>query len=316
MKIRNVSLLGLVFFIALFTGCSQQQVIRLNYTPGQSSVYKSVIENSRSVEFTGPASRQKDISGGTSGAKVEMVFTQTIEEVDDSGIATAKITIDQIQAVITTKDVTTLDFDSSRAEDKDKPLGSLIGKSYVIKISPNGKFVTVVDIDEIKKVAAANKGKSKLLITLFAPQSLEERHSIVALNGAPASAVKSGDSWSIKEKEDFDMMGTKGYEKIYTVSNLESAGGIAVVKMEAVPDTASEEEIYTSSDASPLSKSSDNIVTFKGVLEIDLSKSVVKKYVESLESSWTVIDPQTKDRPEPNALIMSTARINRLELIK
>ena len=83
--------------------------------------------------------------------RVEMVFAQKIENVDQQGNATADITIKELKYLSEDPQGKTMDFNSTAEGSKSDPLFALIGQSYKIKITPNGK-VEIVDAKAAREV--------------------------------------------------------------------------------------------------------------------------------------------------------------------
>ncbi|MBA7676877.1 hypothetical protein ES703_85122 [subsurface metagenome] len=61
----------------------------------------------------------------------------------------------------------------------------------------------------------------------------------------------------------------------------------------------------------------DNIETYTGRLELDLTAGKVEKYIEELQTEWVAVDPSAgqKDDKEPAVLTMSDTRFYSLEKI-
>ncbi len=69
--------------IALPTGgYTKTATIALKFTPDDSTNYKIITESNRSVVFTGPLATQSKEKGGITGSKVELIFNQHIQDID------------------------------------------------------------------------------------------------------------------------------------------------------------------------------------------------------------------------------------------
>ncbi len=131
--------------------------LALKFSPADSTTYRVALENDKSVQWEGGASKPEGFQGGHTGNKMEITFAQQIQRVDDQGNATARITIKALKYLVTIKNNVTLDFDSSRQEDRSNPLSQLIGQSYTIEITPSGEVSKVPDTGD---ALAAVKGDS------------------------------------------------------------------------------------------------------------------------------------------------------------
>ena len=85
--------------------------LALKFTERDSTSYRVTTQGQKSVTFGGPMAEDPRLKGGTTGSKVEMTFTQEIENVDESGNAVAKITIKSVKYFSKVKDKTDIDFD-------------------------------------------------------------------------------------------------------------------------------------------------------------------------------------------------------------
>ena len=294
---------------------SENAAMALGFIAGDTSTYKSVVNDGRSAEFQGEMTKDPNIKGGYTGTRIEMTFTQQIQSVTDAGNGVAQITIDGLKVLAQTKSVTSIDFDSTREADKANPLFGLIGKSYTIELTPDGKVAKVVDASGAIAAISGEGQEKRFGAKLLSNDLIEERHSIAALNTAGTTPLKSNATWSLKKQENFGMMGVKDYEKVYTVTSLKTENGStkAVVTMNAIPAANAQAK---GEPESPFSKMVDNKESYTGSLAMDVSSGKVDRYDERLNASWTIVDPQASSSAEPNIIIMSETREVSLEKIK
>ena len=129
----SVTLIAVSLISVLFvSGCGPSGSLCLKFAPEQTAAYQSTTEIIKDYRFDQPTlGKLKEEQTKT---LVVMDYSQTIENVDESGNATAKITLNQLKVDITNKNETRLAFDSRNEADKNAPLSKLIGKSYTIRI--------------------------------------------------------------------------------------------------------------------------------------------------------------------------------------
>ncbi len=290
--------------------------LALKFTTQDSTTYKLTMEAQRRIELEGPLPDETAFKGGQTGNKIEMTFTRRIQSVDDNGNAVAEITIKGLKCLSIVRDSPVLDFDSSREKDKNSPMARLIGRSYTIKIAPTGKVTEVIDVKQAQAALKGSSSANKAALALLSPDVIKKRHGTLTLPDADKNQLSIGDKWSSIKTLNFGMMGSKSYEKIYTLKEIKDTDSrrIIIVEMNAVPTL---EEQLDKEVAGGFSKMFDNIETYTGRLELDLTAGKVKKYVEKLQSEWLAVDPLAgqKDDKEPAAVRMSATRFYSLEKI-
>ena len=287
--------------------------ITLKFTADDVDTYKVITDADKSVSWEGPdGSKPAAFTGGHTGTRTEVVFTQKIKSVDDKGNATAEITIKSLKYIQKVKDAVAMDFDSENDNHAAKPLAKLIGASYMIELSPAGQMVKIVDA-----TAARTKVADKTAQAMVSEAAVKERHSIAALDTGDATDFSAGDKWSNVRTLDFGMMGGKAYERIYTlkgVSDINDAK-VAQAKMTAVPSAAKAEELHEQQGAGIFSKMFDNTDTYSGDLQLDLDSGKVLHYVDKLYSEWLAVDPQAAADKQPDALKMTALRLYQIDKI-
>jgi len=220
--------------------------LALKFIEADSATYRVTLENDKSVQWEGGASKPPGFQGGHTGNKMEITFGQEIQGVDDQGNATARITIKALKYTITIKNKVTLDFDSSRPQDQSDPLSKLIGQGYTIEMTPSG---LVSEVSDANDALAAVKGESpanNVAVRLLSADAIKERHTIRTLPTAGKNQLRKGGSWSSLKKVSFDLMGTKSYEKVYTLKEITEVGNrrYAVAEMEAVASAQDAKQLH------------------------------------------------------------------------
>ncbi|HUW20636.1 MAG TPA: hypothetical protein VMW16_15165 [Sedimentisphaerales bacterium] len=291
----------------------------LKFTPQDLTTYRLITEETRGVQFEGSLGDDATLKGGRTGDRVEMTFTQQIQGIDSKGNATAKITIKNLKYFAQVKDRPVLDFDSSKEKDQSNPLAKLIGQSYTIEITPDGQVAQVTDFQNAQSVIKGGTLPGARGLALLAPDAIKERHTISALAIKDKKKVRPGDSWSSIKTFSFGLMGTKSYERVYTLEEIKDVGNrrIAAVEMKAIPTSETAAELHKEQPTSDFSKMFDSNETYAGQLELNLTDGKVEKYDEKLHLEWIIVDPTAKQKgnKEPDTLKMGTTQLYSLERI-
>jgi len=291
--------------------------LALKFTEADSTTYRITTEMDKSVLWESPhPTKPKGFTGGHTGNRVEMAFKQLIQSTDDKGNAVAKITIEQLKCTAKVKDNIVLDFDSSREQDRQNSLSKLIGQSYTIELTPSGQVLKVIDANDAR-AAAASDSAGKTAANLLSDKAIIERHTIPALPASDKNQLQPGGNWSVIKSFSFDMMGSKLYEKVYTLQEIQDAGGrrIAFTKMQAVPSTERAKELHKQQPASFFANISDNKETYTGELKLDLIGGKIEECRENLTVEWFIVDPNPKENEQPAALRMAAVRTYSIEKI-
>jgi len=292
--------------------------LALKFIPQDSTTYKLTMEAQRRIEWEGPLPDETAFRGGQTSNKIEMTFTRQIQSVDDKGNAIAEITIEGLKYLSIVRDNTVLDFDSSREKDKNNPVAKLIGQSYTIEIAPTGKVTKVIDVKQARAALKGSSSADKAALALLKPNVIKERHGTLVLPDADKNQLRTGGNWSSIKTFSFGMMGSKSYEKIYTLKEINDTDShqFAIVEMNAIPTSEMAGQL-DKEEISGFSKMFDNIETYTGRLKLDLTAGKIEKYLEKLQSEWIAVDPSAgqKDDKEPAALKMTAIRLYRLEKI-
>ena len=292
--------------------------LALKFAPGDSTAYRVTRETDKGVEWEGPeSSRPKGFTGGHTGNRIEMAFTQHIQSTDGADKAVVKITITELKYLAKVKDQVTMDFDISREKDLSSPLGKLIGQSYTIELTASGQVSKVIDAAEARAAVTGESVLNKTAANLLSDDTIKELHAIPALPPAGKDRLRTGETWSSLESFSFDLMGAKAYEKIYTLEGTEELENrrIAIARMKAVPSAEMAKELHKEQNAAFFSNMFDNTETFTGDLKLDLTNGKVQQWNETLQTAWFIVDPNPKDPQEPAALRMTATRLHSIEQI-
>jgi hypothetical protein len=290
----------------------------LKFKVGDSTTYRVISETDKSVEWEGTDSNKpKEFTGGHTGNKTEMTFTQQIQSINDKGNAVARITIKQLKYVTTIKNNVVTDFDSSSGKDKDNPLSKLIGQSYTIKMTPSGKVSRIIDANEALAAAAGAPADDKIAAGLLSLKAITQRHTIPTLPDADKNQLRMGDTWSSIEDFSFDMMGTKSYEKIYTLKEIKDVDNrrLAIAQMQAVPSAENARKLQEEQPASFFANFADNTETYTGELKLDLTDGKIEECNEKLAVEWVIVNPKPKENEPPAALKMGAVRSFSIEKV-
>jgi len=285
--------------------------LALKFTLGDTTTYRVIIENDKSVEWeSANPDKPKGFTGGHTGNKIETTFTQQIQSTDDKGNAVAKITIRQLKYLTIIKNSIVMDFDSTREKDKDNPLSKLMGQSYTIEMTASGKISRIIDANDSRTAIGSVSAANKTAANLLSLKAITQRHTIPTLPDADKNQLRAGENWSSIENFSFDMMGLKSYEKIYTLEEIKDVDNrrIAIARMEAVPSAEHAKELHKEQSASFFANMSDNTETYTGELKLDLTNGKIEECHEKLTNEWVIVDPNPKENEPPAALKMAAFR--------
>ena len=293
--------------------------IALKFTPQDSTTYRVITETQQSVKWEGSVPKGSGFESGTNQNRVEMTFTQQIQSVTDKGNCIAKITIKDLKYYFKVKGDLFVDFDSSRAEEPDNPLSRLIGQSYAIEITPTGEVAKVVDVSGAQAaVTGRDSSTRKAAASLLAPNAIERRHGVPTLPAAEENQLQTGQSWDSIKTFSYGLMGSKSYKKTYTLKEIKDADGrrIAEVEMNGVTSSDMAEQLHKEQTTGDFSKMFDNVETYTGKLEFDLTAGKIEKSFEKLQTEWikALAEPSAEEKG-PAVLKMGTIRLHRMERI-
>ena len=286
----------------------------LKFSPQESTNYRVRTEAQDGVKFEGSMPDKTDLKDKKNLSQTEVVFTQQIQSVNNNGNAVANITIKGLKYLLIYKNDTVIDFDS--AKDQTSPLTKLIGQSYSIEIAPTGEVVRVIDVNQAKAAVADLSSVGKAASAVLDAEEIKQRHGMVILPAAEKKVLSLGQSWNNLKVFSFRMMGSKSYEKIYTINGVSDVSNrqIAVVDMNAIPSSETGEKEQS---AATITKMFDSTGTYSGRLMLDTTNGKVENYSETLQNEWVIVYPPTKetDSNEPSILKMQSIRVYSIEKI-
>ena len=324
-KISRYIVKAAVCLLLPAAGCAQTATLALKFTPQGSTTYKVTTETEDSIKFEGSLLDDPELkskSNQRNHNRVEITFTQQIQSIDHKGDAIVNITIEELKCLTIYQNNPVLDFDSSRETDRDNPLNKLVGQSYTIKIAPTGQVVKVIDANEARNAVGKGLPSSQRALTLLSDDVIKKHHTIQALPAAERNRLHIGDNWSTIEMFSFRQMGSKSYEKIYTLKEIKNLdifrldqGQLAIVQMSAIPSSEMAEELHKEQAMDLFSNMFDNIETYTGKLRFDLTAGRVGKYHEELRTEWITAEPNPKNDEEPGVIRMRAIRSHSLEKI-
>ena len=321
MKLDRFFCLSITILICslTITGCetvdqqiAKQQIkqpikLQLRFAENDTTTYKLISENARTVNFVGPLSKKASVKGGYTGAKVEMIFDQKITSIDENGDAIAVITLKELTYLSKVKDKLSLSFDIIKDKDRNAVMAKLIGQTYKIKISPDGKITKVIDAKNIKHILQSSPVAKYSAQTLFSKKAIQRRHGVSALENIK-EPLQVGSTWSNIKTFPFGfIMGTKSYEKIYKLKEVKDSEGkkLAIVEMKAIPTLNVDEQNDQQMLIGTFQDMLDSTEKYTGYLEFDINSGKVQKYFEKMDSKWVMVDPDAKPENEnPSAIRM------------
>jgi hypothetical protein len=331
----GIAISFVLFVLLLTTGCTkpaekpaqtkieseeqkQTVMLALKFIPNDSTTYKVTTDADNSLTWEGiDSNKPKGFTGGHTGRKSEITFTQQIQSIDDKGNAVVKITINELKYLLTVKNDITMDFDSSRQQDRQNPLSKLIGQSYTIEMTASGEVSKIIDVNDARAAVKGASAADKTAANFLSDEAIMERHKIPALPAADKNQLRTGEDWSSLKSFSFTMMGSKAYEKIYTLKEIKDVDNrrIAIAQMQAVPSAERAQELHKEQSASFFANMSDNTETYTGELKLDLTNGKVEEYREKLITEWLIVDPNPKEGRQPAALKMGAVRSYSIEKI-
>jgi hypothetical protein len=274
-KMLWVVFLGVV--LSVLAGCVPTAEMKLNLAPQSETVYRVVLETGKDYAFVQP-SINKTKERHTVG-RAELVFAQRIESVDQQGNASADITIKELKYLSEDPQGKTLDFDSTFA---------LIGQSYKIKITPNGR-VEVIDAQAAREVIKQEGSAKKFADRFFSNEEIERCHQVLALMDTKKTLCKKGDKWSTVAASPGGMLTPKSFEKIYTLTDIKEQKGekIAVVAMSAAPSSKRTADVpEKEAAASFFAKMFEEKDEYSGKMVLNLTTGEIDSYQELLKAEW------------------------------
>ena len=299
-----LSLIALVA-VVFVSGCGPSAQLSLQFTPQASDSYEVTTEVTKDFRFEQPTADKLREEQTTTVIRVG--FTQTVTAVDDAGVASADVVIDSLAVYMTNKNEERLSYDSATESDKSNPLSKLIGQRYTVQWSPEGK---VVGFESAAARRAVTGGFEALLAErLVSEEGIRERHQIPALwdVGSPSASVKQ--TWTQTVPSPPGLLAPKNYQKVYTLTGVETRDGqkVAVVEMNAAE--SAERADLQSSNAMGMgifAKMFDSQDSYTGRLLLDQATGTVVEYDETLVSTYLAheMPPNAPADKGPDTLTM------------
>jgi hypothetical protein len=296
-----------VAFTSVLPGCkgpSKRTTFQVSqqFIPQTTDTYEVATATTKDFKFEQPVlekARQEETS-----TTVRMIFDQRIDKVDENGSAEAAITIRDLVCRVVKQNEVQIDYDSRREADRQNPLQKLIGQSYTVRLTPDGK-AEALDVSTVKTSNIPGQ-EGRLAAHLFAKEEVSKRHEILALPD-PGTPVKIGTTWERIVPSPQGMLASKNFRKVYTVKDIQRTenGKIATIEMNASESAASADAAGQGS-MGIFAKMLDTEVQYTGKMTMNLDTGKVLDYNETLISSHTAQEMNPKAKPEqgPDTLVI------------
>ncbi|MHC4237030.1 MAG: DUF6263 family protein [Planctomycetota bacterium] len=299
-----------LFSVVSLSGCGQSADLSLKFSADDTASYKSTVETVKLFHFDQP--NLGKLKEEQTQNLIEMMFTQTIREVNADGSATATITIDGLKVDIINKNESQFSFDSQKEDDKTAPLAKLLGQNYTVTITPGG---TVTLLDAKKALASVTSTYEKKFVKgmLLDPKAVAIRHQITAFPKDAAPAYSVDDTWSQVAPSPPGLLAPKSYNKTYTLTGID--GTVATVQMAASESAEPVESAQPAGGMGMFAKMFDNTDDYTGTLKLDMATGTVLTSGETLISTYTAQEMPENGDPEkgPDVLTMQFTHRTQLE---
>ncbi|MHC4290889.1 MAG: DUF6263 family protein [Planctomycetota bacterium] len=295
-----------VISVLFISGCGSSVNLSLKFSPEDTAAYKATTDVIKDYRFDQP-NLDKLVEQQTK-TRVVMEYSQAVQDVDENGNASIKVTINELKIDIINKNETAFSFDSRNEKDQKAPMAKLLGQSYTIKVTPSGRVTAVVAKEAL--AAVKSQYEKKIAKSILAPKIITKRHEIVALpkNSMANHSVKS--SWSKVVPSPPGLLAPKSYEKTYTLTAIDD--DIATVEMVAGESAKPVESNASTSDSMGVfAKMFDNVDDYTGSMQIDLTAGQVLKFEETLISSY--VAQEIQEHGDPDTLTMRFTNSVKLE---
>ena len=291
--------------------------LRLRFSPGQTDTFRTVLEQGKSVLWYGPEATKPDgFEDGHTDNRTEMTFGQEVLSVDPAGDAVVRITITALKYLNRIHNKVGVDFDSARQTDQDNPLTKLIGQSYQIKLSRRGDVSSIVEAAQARSAIPASSPAYQIAERMLSDDGIRERHTIAALAALREDQVRPGQTWSSEKSFSFSWMGSKSFERIYTLRDISegSGGRLATIEMKAIPAAGQPQR---PSAAGPFAGAFDNTSNYDGRCLFEIANGRLRECTEQMRSEWVMMDSEAgQNGTAPRAVKMAASWSRRLELAK
>lgn len=282
-------------------GCGGSADLGMNFTPENVTTHEVTINVTKDFRFEQPALNK--LREEETSTVITTVYDQAVQSVDESGWATAKITLTGLAVRVVKNNEVQVDFDSTADNAAQNPLNKLIGQSYTVRLSPTGD----VEPLDLSTVVTANipGTEGKLAKRMFEAEEVVRRHQILALPPERAELAVN-ESWTQVVPSPPGLLSSKSYKKNYTLTDVKETGGrkLATVKMIAEESAVPAEGLGASQGLGIFAKMLDNEDEYTGTLVLDLNTGDVLAYDETLISTYLAqeLNPQATPEQGPDTL--------------
>jgi len=281
--------------------------IALKFNAGESAIYKQTTKTIQDYKFEQPNVGEKgEVKIEQNLTKIETTFLQEIQSVNADSSAIAKITLKGILVYIKDRNGVKIDYDSGREKDKDDPLNALVGKSYTISISSDGK-VKVIDAKGARSKPIEGLA-GRVSKNILSDKEIIARHEI-CLPGKEASTVETGKGWTKVVQSHPKLLEQKAFEKSYVFEGVD--GNIANVTMTALEtDKAVKGASPQGGGFGIMAKMFDSQEKYKGNIKFDINAGQVIDLKEEFVATYIASDTTGKSGDKgPDTLTMGLTHI-------
>jgi len=285
--------------------------LRLGLRTGHDELYEFSNFWQRSVVVKTTSGNQPvEVPSGTTGSSVTIRFRQKVRSVDPNGNAVLDVRIDGLKVFEEQVGDPIIDFDSSR--DQTGPLAWLVGKTYQLLLAPDGSVLDIKGMPDLQQVLSkgSDKDQSRKASELASRQYLRQMHTVWGLASCGPGPHQKGYSWSDLRTVSFANLGTRTFERVYRLKDIEQVDGhtIAVVEMTGALASNTVQQAYKQDPKiKALMDRMDFQFTYEGQLRLDLTSGCLDLASEQLEVNWLAVDPRvqlTDKAAEPNTISM------------
>jgi hypothetical protein len=299
---------------ALFlNGCGGPSAsLKMQFSPEQTGQYESTTLIVKDFRFEQP--NLNKLREEQTKTEIVMGFNQKIESVDAEGNATAKVTIESLKVNIVNKNEEKFAFDSSKEESKSNPFAALLGQSYTIKLTPNGK-ASAVDMQAARDAIKAGYEK-RVAESILDDKAVAERHTIAALPEEKQESLSAKSSWTEEVPSPPGLLAPKNYVKTYVISDIKD--DIATVEMTAAESGAAADG-KTSAGAGGMgmfAKMFDNEDVYTGTTKLNVATGEVLLSEETLVSSYVAQESPENGDPTKGPDTLTMRFTNKTRLVK
>ncbi len=287
-------LTALVLMLALAACKPKDFTLRLHLKPGDT--FHVTVTNNQKMNETLMGQQI------TLDQEVSMGYTWKVTAVDEQGNATITITYDRM-AMKQTQNGQTTSYDS--ATDKQPPeffkgMDAMIGKSFELVISPEGKMVEVKGLDEMFRQMAADAGMTdeeadafvKGLSSAFGEDAVKSQLNAM-FTYYPQQPLKTGSTW--EDDATTNILVPLKMHNTYTVKSWE--GNTAVIEVtsnfETNPDETQDNNSLFNNDLFNITY--DLTGNQSGAITVDIASGMLTnaKLEQHLEGKLLLQDPHS-----------------------